>query len=291
MTQLDPRLVEIEILSEADRAFVFGTASYQYRKANPSGAEDRQRDEALLGLLFERAIVDSGPLWASKNNMVGVDFNNPAADFALDKAGQIAVAAFLSNSSILNLKITQVGRLRLYRLRDEILQRDRVRDAFAGLWAKQHFLPDLTVRLRIRELEKPFSLIVIDVDHLKAINDDLGHHGADEVLTAVFETLRDVVRPHEAYRIGGDEAGAILPGVSLDAATKLGEEIRAAIAGHAWGSLPIKTKPTVSVGVGTYANPKPIEADVLYGAVDALAIQAKKSGKNKVVAASVPEAA
>jgi diguanylate cyclase (GGDEF)-like protein len=290
MDEIDPRLVEIEILTEADRAFVRGDASYQYAKANPSGARDRQRDAALLGLLFERAIVDSGMLWASKNNRVGVDVNHPTADFALDKAGQIAVANFLSNASIVNLNITQVGRLRLYRLRDEILQRDRVRDAFAGLWVKQHFLPDLTVRLRIRDLAKPFSLIVIDVDNLRVLNAELGHHGADEVLAGIFETLRDVVQPHEAYKLGGDEAGAILPGVSLEAATKLGEEIRATIAGRSWGNLSIHTNPTVSVGVGAYASPKPMEADALYGAVDALAIQAKKSGKDKVVSAAVPEA-
>jgi diguanylate cyclase (GGDEF)-like protein len=288
MEQLDPRLIEIEILSEADRAFVRGDASYEYTKANPSGARDRQRDEALLGLISESAVVGAGALRASKNYVQVPDPNRPYPRFALDEAAARAIAQFLSPESILKLKITQVGRLRLFRLRDEILQRDRIRDAFAGLWVKQHFLPDLTVKLRIRDLGKPISLIVIDVDNLRDINAELGHHGADQVLTGIFEVLRDVVQPHEAYRLGGDEAGAILPEVSLDMAQKLGEEIRALIAGRAWEGLAVQTKPTVSVGVGTYTSTGQIEAAALYAAVDALAIQAKESGKNKVISADVP---
>jgi hypothetical protein len=97
----------------------------------------------------------------------------------------------------LNLRITQAGRLRLYRLRDEILQRDRVRDDFGVLWAHRHWLPDLTVRLRLRDPKEPLSLIVLDVDHLKKLNTDLGHPGANTVLTGILEIMRDVVQPHE----------------------------------------------------------------------------------------------
>jgi diguanylate cyclase (GGDEF)-like protein len=169
---------------------------------------------------------------------------------ATDTAAQ-GVGKFLSAESILNLKITQTGRLRLFRLRDEILQRDRVRDDFGVLWAYRHWLPDLTVRLRLPDPQEPLSLIVLDVDHLKKLNTELGHPGANAVLTGIFEILRDVVQPYEAYRIGGDDAGAILPGVSLDDAKALDEEIRKTVETRSCAELQIQTRRTVSVGVGT----------------------------------------
>lgn len=244
MDQLDPRLVEIEILSEADRAFVGGRSSYVYRKANPSGPKDWQRDAALFGLLAEGALVAAVTLRASKNYATVPDPNRPDPSYPLDDAAAQAIAKFLAGDPTLSLNITQVGRLRLYRLRDEILQRDRVRDDFGVLWAARHFRPDLEVLLRFRSPGEPFSVILIDVNKLKSLNSDLGNPGADKVLTGIFETLRDVVRPHEAYRLGGDEAGAVLPGVSLDVAKKLGEDIRAAVEARPWPGLDIKTKPT-----------------------------------------------
>ena len=288
MTQLDPRLVEIEILTAADRALVAGGPSYQYRKLTPSGAEGRQRDEAVLGLMSERAIVAAIPFRASKNYPATPDPNHPTPDFVLDQAAAVAVANFLAAGSILELKITQVGRLRLFRLRDEILQRDRIRDDFNVLWAARHFLPDLEVRLRFRDPNEPLSLILLDVDKLKTINDELGHPGANMVLTEIFEILRDVVRPNDAYRLGGDEAGAILPKVGLADAKKLGDEIRRAVEARAWPSLEIKTRPTVSVGVGTYAAEGPIEPTALYQAVDRVQARAKDY-RNRVEAAEVPE--
>jgi diguanylate cyclase (GGDEF)-like protein len=205
----------------------------------------------------------------------------------MDAAAVEGLTDVLGTKDIVPLRITQRGRLRLYRLRDEILQRDRVRDDFGVLWAARHFRPDLEVLLRFRNPRDPFSVILIDVDKLKSLNTELGNPGADKVLTGIFETLRDVVRPNEAYRLGGDEAGAILPGVSLDVAKKLGEDIRAAVEARPWPGLIIHTKPTVSVGVGTYVKEGPIEAEALYVAVDRVRATAKAE-RNKVVTGYVP---
>jgi diguanylate cyclase (GGDEF)-like protein len=280
--QIDPRLVEIEILSDADRALVHGGASYEYRKPGGVGAVERQRQEAVLGMLFDGALV-AGTHYNTRGQMSA----HPPS-YALDAAAAQGVVEFLGPNSIINLRITQRGRLRLFRLRDEILQRDRVRDDFGVLWAHRHWLPDLTVRLRLRDPNEPFSILVLDVDHLKKLNTELGHPGANQVLTGIFEILRDTVQPYEAYRIGGDEAGAILPGVSRDEARKLTEEIRKALAARAWpAELPIQTKPTVSIGVGTYRSDKAITAEALYKAVDAIAEIAKKD-RDKVEDGDVP---
>jgi diguanylate cyclase (GGDEF)-like protein len=210
----------------------------------------------------------------------------PNPSHAIDSAAVEAVRKFLSNESIVSLRITQRGRLRLYRLRDEILQRDRIRDDFGVLWALRHFRPDLEVRLRLREPSRPFSVVLLDVDKLKDLNRELGNPGADRVLTGIFEALRDIVRPHDAYRLGGDEAGAILPGISLADAEKLAEEIRRAVETRPWPNLPIQTRPTVSVGVGTFTSATWIEPEALYEVVDRIRGRAKEV-RNKVVAEAV----
>lgn len=287
--QIDPRLMEIEILSEADRALVHGGGSYEYRKKGTVGPVDRQRQEAVLGLLFDCALVGGTHYKAPGGYTAIPATRQPDSASAIEAAGAEGVADMLGTSKdIVPLRITQRGRLRLFRLRDEILQRDRIRDDFGVLWAHRHWLPDLTVRIRLRDLNEPFSILVLDVDHLKKLNTELGHPGANQVLTGIFEILRDTVQPFEAYRIGGDEAGAILPGVSRDEAKKLAEEIRKALAERAWPvELAVKTKPTVSIGVGTYRSDKAITAEALYKPVDAIAEVAKKD-RDKVMDADVP---
>lgn len=285
MDQIDPRLIEIEILAEADRAFIRGGSSYEYSRTSTEGPKERQRNAALRGLIEELALVSAE-----------VNYNGsprPAVPTEpLNHAASVALSYLAGGASILSLRITQPGRLRLFRLRDEILQRDRIRDV-AGLWAKVHFIPDLAVRLCMHDPEQPVSLIAIsvDIDELTRVNAELGNPGGDPALAGVFETIRDAVQPHETYRCGRQEAVAILPGVALDAATKLGEGIRASIAGRSWDGLPIETRPTISVGVGPYPSPGPMEAEALYSSVAGLVIQARKSGKNKLVSATVPEPA
>jgi diguanylate cyclase (GGDEF)-like protein len=289
MTPIDPRQLEIEILSAAERVAWSGTGiSYEYVRANPSSPADHLRDEALAELLFQGALVSGSTYQARGNSHSIPDTRPPNPSYGIDSAAVQALTEFLTeNRQIVNLRITQRGRLRLYRLRDEILSRDRVRDEFGVLWAHRHWLPDLTVHLRSRVPEKPLSLLLLDVDHLKTLNSELGNPGADKVLMSIFEELRDIVRPKEGYRLGGDEAGAILVGVSLDAATKFGEEIRRRVEGRMWPvGLKIKTRPTVSIGVGTVVAD--MDAEAFYMAVDQIRARAKVE-RNKVAAAAVPE--
>jgi diguanylate cyclase (GGDEF)-like protein len=280
MALLDPRLIEIDILSEADRLSFSGGTAYQHRRSGTRSQEDRQREEALLDLVADHSLLSAG----SYNH-------RSSADQAIaELANQAAYELLDGARSIIYLKITHRGRLRLFRLRDEILSgRDRIRDQFGVLWDHRHWLPDLTVHLRKREPGTPISLLLLDIDHLKELNKAIGNPGADKVLTGIFEELRDVVRPHEGYRLGGDEAGAILVGVPLDAARAIGEEVRKMVRARAWpASLGIKTLPTVSVGVGTLTEG--MDAEPFYAAVDIIRGRAK-AHRDAIEAAAVPEAA
>jgi diguanylate cyclase (GGDEF)-like protein len=277
MALLDPRLLEIEILSEAERRTFAGGAPYEYRR---DGSVDREREAAHLELAAERSLVSAGSYDIGKTD----DPEFPLKRAAISAITQITMTA----NSIIPLQITHRGRVRLARLRDEMLSgRDRIRDEFNVLWAHRYWLPDLAVRL-VREPGTPISLLLLDVDHLKALNKDLGNPGADKVLTGIFEELRDVVRPHEGYRLGGDEAGAILVGVPLDAAKAIGEEVRKRVGARTWpAGLGLKSPPTVSIGVGTLTGS--MDAEALYAAVDVIRGRAKVN-RDEVVAAAVPEA-
>jgi diguanylate cyclase (GGDEF)-like protein len=280
MALLDPRLIEIDILSEADRRSFSGGMAYEHRRSGTRSQEDRQREEALLDLVADHSLLAAGSY--------GI---RPSVDQAIvELANQAAFELLDGARSIIYLKITHRGRLRLFRLRDEILSgRDRIRDQFGVLWDHRHWLPDLAVHLRKREPGQPVSLLLVDVDHLKALNKELGNPGADKVLTGIFEELRDVVRPHEGYRLGGDEAGAILVGVPLMAAKTFGEEVRKRVRARAWPpSLGLKAPPTVSVGVGTLT--RDMDAEAFYAAVDVIRGRAKVN-RNEVIAAAVPELA
>jgi diguanylate cyclase (GGDEF)-like protein len=277
MPLLDPRLLEIEILSEAERKTFAGGPAYEHRRGE---SVDREREETLIELVVSKAIVFAK---SYTNNWTGTDG-------VLEETASMAVEQLLSSATIIPLKITQRGRLRLVRLREEILNgRDRIREDFGVLWAPRHWRPDLSVHLRSRDPGTPISLLLLDVDHLRALNKELGNPGADKALTGIFEELRDVVRPHEGYRLGGDEAGAILVGVPFEAAKGFGEDVRKRVRARAWPpSLGLKSPPTVSVGVGTLTAEMDTEA--FYAAVDVIRDRAKVT-RDAVVAAVIPEAA
>ena len=246
----DPRLVEIEILTEVDQATFGGSGSYRYDYPGSRGVRENLKHEALLHLAFDGAIIlNTGYL--REPNFGATNASHPNPTYFLDLAALETVTKLLGTSYV-QLQMTQRGRLRLYRLRDEILNRDRIRDDFGILWAKRHWLSDLEVRLRFRQPTEALSLIWLDVDRLKDINTTFTHAGADEVLKSIFEILRDKVQPADAYRLGGDEAGAILPAVDKARAHKVAEDIRATVERtFADKKMDGGVTPTVTLAVGT----------------------------------------
>lgn len=248
----DPRLVEIEILSEVDQATFGGSGSYRYDYPGSRGVRENLNYEALLHLAFDGAVLLCDA-YVSKSSSTRITGNFVPGNAELEHAIRRTVWALMPTAhASVNLVITQRGRLRLYRLRDEILSRDRVHDDFGILWAKRHYLPDLEVKLRFRQPTETLSIILLDVDRLKLINTTFAHAGADEVLKGVFEILRDKVQPADAYRLGGDEAGAILPGIDKVAAHKVAEDIRGAVERRFSGrKMDGGVTPTVTLAVGT----------------------------------------
>lgn len=127
---------------------------------------------------------------------------------------------------------------------------------------------------------EPLALLLVDVDGLKAINDGHGHRAGDLALQAVARALRGGARQTDLpARLGGDEFALLAPSTSRPAAVALGERIRSLVAGARVDGL------TVSVGVATLEPGQAGAADHLREIADTALYEAKRQGRNRVVAA------
>jgi diguanylate cyclase (GGDEF)-like protein len=124
----------------------------------------------------------------------------------------------------------------------------------------------------------PLSLVLVDIDEFKSVNDDHGHGRGDAVLEAVAAILTAGLRSFDlAYRLGGDEFAVILPGVRSAEAAELAERLRRAVEHAQPGGLPI----TLSIGVST-ASGEGLLYRALYAVADAALYRAKVAGRNRV---------
>lgn len=130
----------------------------------------------------------------------------------------------------------------------------------------------------------PISLIMIDIDDFKKINDTYGHRTGDSVLKEIADMIKKLVRKTDMVaRYGGEEFAVILPHTNLGGAEEEAERIRAAISNHTYANLPEEAM-TMSCGVVTYPSVKTImNAGDFVNLADTALYEAKRSGKNKVV--------
>jgi diguanylate cyclase (GGDEF)-like protein len=131
--------------------------------------------------------------------------------------------------------------------------------------------------------QRRVSLIVIDIDHFKKINDTLGHDGGDYVLRQVTDLIKNNTRQtDQVARWGGEEFVMILPDTSAENAYRIAEEMRALIANASFEAYP-QLHVTVSLGAGTSNGDIPFEE--LFRNVDLALYQAKAKGRNCAVVA------
>jgi diguanylate cyclase (GGDEF)-like protein/putative nucleotidyltransferase with HDIG domain len=135
---------------------------------------------------------------------------------------------------------------------------------------------------------RPVSMLIIDVDHFKVVNDTLGHLQGDEVLRLVAAEIRRNTRPSDyPARYAGDEFVVLLPGTRLEDACVVAERVRDAVSNllipHA-GSNDSRFKVTLSIGVAC-APMHGETMETLFGASDAALYGAKRGGRNMVMSA------
>ena len=161
-----------------------------------------------------------------------------------------------------------------------------VRDTHTGLYNKRFINNELENIIRIAKRSgRAFSIIIIDIDDFKQINDLYGHLAGDEYLKSIAELFTRLLREQDiAGRIGGEEFLVILPETNIDGAFQLAVRIRKNVRDFVLNYLNFKIKTTISAGVCQYENTMKDINDLLDIADQAL-YEAKRSGKNNVMQA------
>jgi diguanylate cyclase (GGDEF)-like protein/PAS domain S-box-containing protein len=153
----------------------------------------------------------------------------------------------------------------------ENLEQLAATDSLTGLKNRREF--DRVLRTIPRER---FAVLAVDVDHLKKVNDDQGHEAGDVLLRSVATTLSLLVRGWDVLaRIGGDEFGALLPGVGPEEAAKVAERMRVAM--HS------VTPAHAEISVGWATAQAGADPRTVWRAADASLYRAKRSGRDQVV--------
>lgn len=179
---------------------------------------------------------------------------------------------------------TLMCRERHFLLRERTLRQDSATDALTGLLNRRAFDQIMDQRMAEEVLgRRSFSLLIVDADHFKAVNDTYGHKVGDEVLKSLANALTASLRQEDvAARLGGEEFGVILRTANHDEAARVAERIRARIADEAIEANGRSIRVTVSIGVATSSDCE-ASAKVLFEAADQALYRAKQSGRNRIV--------
>jgi diguanylate cyclase len=159
------------------------------------------------------------------------------------------------------------------------------RDGLTGVYNRRH-LDDAVLALvqQAREQAEPISLLMIDVDHFKKINDDHGHVAGDDCLRHIAQVLDKVARGvgGTLARFGGEEFALLLPSHRQEQALELAEKVRLAVAAQGVHCESGRIDPTVSIGLYCVPAGFPSTAAELLRNADAALYAAKRAGRNRV---------
>ncbi|WP_057832451.1 sensor domain-containing diguanylate cyclase [Colwellia sp. TT2012] len=172
---------------------------------------------------------------------------------------------------------------RQLKIRNKLIRLTRT-DALTGL-ANRSALFEHGEHMVASFIEQPeeLSILLLDLDHFKRINDDFGEQVGDEILRVIAHLVNETMRSRDVfYRLGGEEFVAILPFADSNKAKVIAMRINEKIAQHDFSSLILQSRVTVSIGVATLASNKLTFEQVLHCA-DLAMYQAKELGRNSVV--------
>ena len=176
----------------------------------------------------------------------------------------------------------------LQRVNEELLRLSTT-DALTGLYNRRYLMDTMAAEFaRAKRYWSSLSIMMLDVDHFKQINDRYGHQVGDQVLEHLAGLLRERTRGSDiAARYGGEELTVLLPQTGLTQARSVAETLRAIVA-----SRPLVTAAgeqiavTVSIGIACFPDTPVDHVERLLHYADSALYQAKESGRNRVVCAN-----
>ena len=162
-----------------------------------------------------------------------------------------------------------------------------LKDPLTSLYNRREFFERFEQEfLRSQRANEPLSVMMIDIDHFKQINDTYSHPVGDAVLKEVALRIKSNVRQMDIVsRYGGEEFVVILPVCKSQDAFDIGERIRKEVASKPVFVNRLEISVTVSIGISSYPEVASSETQLLQSADEALLFQAKKGGRNRVALA------
>ncbi|MFJ2987812.1 GGDEF domain-containing protein [Collimonas sp. NPDC087041] len=160
-------------------------------------------------------------------------------------------------------------------------------DSLTGAANRRHFIERVDAEIaRAKRDNLPFSLLALDLDNFKSINDHYGHQIGDEVLQGFVQQSLDAIRPYDSIaRMGGEEFMILLPQTTMDVAVTIGERVRSATENAVFKSILIpRLALTVSIGVSQFGHDG-TSIDTIFRAADERLYRAKGMGRNCVITA------
>lgn len=160
-----------------------------------------------------------------------------------------------------------------------------LRDGLTGAFNKRYLVDRLTTELAFAQRHKtPLSLIMLDVDHFKRVNDTFGHPAGDEVLAKVAAVVHATIRTEDVFaRYGGEEFVVLCRSVEMQNAAVLAERLRARVESMIVEHEGERIAVTVSLGVTGLPEIMAQTPEQLVSAVDEALYEAKRGGRNRVV--------
>ncbi|MDT5121026.1 MAG: hypothetical protein QOC96_508 [Acidobacteriota bacterium] len=208
-----------------------------------------------------------------------------AATTTARRSETIALGAFdyFQTPAELALLIARTTQLVLLKQQMDRLRAQADRDYLTGLANRRRFRIALGQEIeRWRRYSVPCALVLVDIDHLKKINDRHGHTAGDRVIRHVASALLELSRDNDtAARLGGEEFALLLAGVDDEKAIAAAERLRQAVC-----AAPVEEIGTVTVSLGVAACPTHATSErTIYSASDAALYRAKGEGRNRTAIA------
>ncbi len=162
-------------------------------------------------------------------------------------------------------------------------------DPLTGLFNRRHMIDSAERELaRFQRSQHPIALLLLDIDHFKAINDNHGHEVGDKVLVEVANDIKATLRNQDLIaRWGGEEFLAILPDTDLEQARGIAERVRQALMQQRWCFAGKPVAVTISAGVSAFQDGDELKSAI--NRADKALYRSKENGRNRVEVCGGPE--
>jgi two-component system, cell cycle response regulator len=200
----------------------------------------------------------------------------------LRRASEVGALGYITDPTDLDLLLARTRTLLEFKAYLDVCEEAAFTDHLTGLANRRRFERQLDREVgRTLRYSHPFSLLMLDIDHFKFVNDNFGHNAGDEAIRAIGRVLQEGTRGIDlAARIGGEEFAVLLVETGQSGALEVAERLRLAIREMI---LPVGGKITASFGVAECPTSGQTSAEML-NAADIALYEAKRSGRDRVMA-------